>query len=572
MTKTEVQPSPEKLAELEKQRDAWEALEKNLEKVKSLPWEKFDNIDSAKIPQALDLVQVLHRDSFIYQYLQVKQTGEKKRVPRPSLHLNNGLISVSIFYGAVNTKTEKDGNGETREVAILKGNKNLPRFVTAILDYLFGTIAFEKDNLYLINDSQFILLSELELSHRYKTGSKGDFRANELLDILKFIHEQLKLEPVKKIQTAVIACTDFQIDLKARKILTDCALEEDETYFKVFDSTFREVMDLVKTYDTYLNMVIDDADSLHNASLQPIYTMLIACRELSKERFFISKSAERTGKGLRHEIISSVFETKSINLDALKGKMSDFAWASYDGGEMLLVTEAGAIDKSVERYLKILATESKVPARKIGNDYAEINLTGILAIDSNEKILLSSGMNSRVVNIAFRDRPKKETDSERRAIFAPYWQAFTAQKKNKTSRSATTTAGLASLVHSFLYWQSEKFQFNFKQVEMNNFTGENAEFDDVQVYVLEEYTKGKEFVFFTDNIELQTLMKETYFGTNKKERRKQALDEIGSYLTPRKFLNGTQTGYRSMKIIKKQNIKRVQKALNAFIESMMDDK
>ena len=57
--------------DLEKQRKAWEWLENNLKKVINLPWEKFGNIDGAKIPQSLDLVHILHRDIYEYPYLSV---------------------------------------------------------------------------------------------------------------------------------------------------------------------------------------------------------------------------------------------------------------------------------------------------------------------------------------------------------------------------------------------------------------------------------------------------------------------------------------------------------------------
>lgn len=127
------------------------------------------------------------------------------------------------------------------------------------------------------------------------------------------------------------------------------------------------------------------------------------------------------------------------------------AWAGFDGGEMLLVTESGEIGKSLERYLKILATESTYRGRGIGQNYADINLTGVLSIDSNEKVLFSSEMNSRAVNIAFKNRPKGETDSERESIFAPYWEAFTEQRVSETSREATALAGvLLYTLHLFI--------------------------------------------------------------------------------------------------------------------------
>lgn len=69
----EISPiSTEKQSYLEKQRKAWQSLEEGIKKVLLLPWEELDNIESAKIPKALDLVHVLHHDYYEYQYLPVK--------------------------------------------------------------------------------------------------------------------------------------------------------------------------------------------------------------------------------------------------------------------------------------------------------------------------------------------------------------------------------------------------------------------------------------------------------------------------------------------------------------------
>ena len=550
----------QRLEELEQQKEIRKILEKNLYQVKSLPGEQFDNVDSAEIPKALDLVHVLHNDVYEYPFIQI--TGaEKKRVKRPSLFLNNGLNAISVFYGETYTKerTTEDGSGK---IEVITTGKNIPRYVRTILDYLFGTIAFQNNAMYLINDKQFQLLSEFEVSRRYKVGGKGNkFSTHELLEIIKFIHAHLELQPIKEIKTAVIACNDFQLDLQTKKLIPDRAIQENETYFKV--------MDCSKTYDDYLDMVIDDSDSLHNAKLQPIYTMLVACREITKSRFFISKSGVRTGKGLRHKVISSIFDTKDIDLDALKGKMSDFAWASYDGGEMLLVTEAGEINRELERYLKILATESKRPARSIGQNYAEVNLTGVLAIDSNEAVLLSSDMNSRAVNIAFRDRPKGESTKERETIFKPYWETFTDQTKESASRTGKATAGLGALISSFLYWQTEDYQFNYRNVEMNNFNSETFEFDDVQVFILEERSKGLDVIYYGEYPELVQLLKETYQGKGKVEQRRRALFNIGWKQANRRIFVPNEQRYTSKKAFVISNESRAGKAMTAYLESLM---
>lgn len=564
---------PEDLKDLQKARDSWEKLENNLKIVQSLPWQNFENIDSAKIPQALDLVHALHRDEFEYAFLQSARA--KKRIKRPSLHLNNGITTVSIFYGALNIKTTEDKDGDTIEEIVTKPNKTIPRFIYPILDYLHGTTVFHGGNLYLINKPKFELLSELKINERYKLAKSSSFKAGEIIEVLKFIDEHLNLAPIKAIKTATIACKDFQIDLHSRKIMLDTPPNPNESYFKVFDCDYRAVMDLQERYVELLDMVTDDKDSLHNAALQPVYTMLVACREVSKARFFVSKSSTRTGKGLRHKVLTSIFDTKNIELDNLTagGFEGLNAWAQLDGGEFLLATEQGELTgKAIERVLKIIATEDSHSARQTGGNSGLINLSGVLSIDSNEKVLFSKDMNSRAVNIAFKNRPDGETDKEREKVFSPYWTSFTIQTATSTSKQATETAGIASLVHSFLYWQSEDFQFNFKIVEMDNFIND-FEFDDVQSYLLEKQRQGVKTFPLADK-ELSELTKETYTGFSRKTRRDKALEEIGMKRKVKPiYKTNEQTGQEhltSVKVIEVNNSDRNQKAMTRYLESFYD--
>ncbi|WP_270219077.1 hypothetical protein [Lactococcus lactis] len=553
------------MTELEKQREAWERLENNLKKVLSIPWEEFDNIDSAKIPQKLDLVNVLHRDEFEWQYLPLKSTGEKKRVKRPSLHLNNGLNSVSIFYGGINTKAEKNDEDETIEVATLRPEKEIPRYISAIMDYLFGTIAFEGENLYLVNNKKFELLSELQLSERYKLAKTGRFKVSEVMKTLKFIHSKLRLESVKAIQTAVIACNDFQIDLKNKEIKIDTPPNPKESYFKVFDVNYKECLELLPLVMSFYDETMDHKDSLHNATLQVIYTMLVACRLDTKRHFFVSKSAERTGKSFRQDIISKLFESKGVELNNLVGPVSDIHWAALDGGEMLTVPESDSL-VGMDRILKILATNPSHKARPQGGNPIDINLSGVLSIDTNEKISFSSKLSSRAVNIAFHDRPEGEKDKERETVFEPYWKAFMTPDPKSSNLVPTVTSSIAFLIHSFLYWQSEKFKINFRRVEMNNFRS-TGDFGESQSYLLEhQRTTGLKYTLV--NQELSEIMKNE-FGRNTDDKYR-SMEEIGRKYKAKKW----RSDQGEMKVSKAWVIEdalKAQKAITAWIESLLGD-
>ncbi|MFK4916329.1 hypothetical protein ACI1T6_05815 [Lactococcus petauri] len=552
--------------ELEAQRIAWEKLEKNLKRVIELPWEEFDSPDSGKIPKELDKVHVLHRDVYKYPIIVSKNSDiENGRMKHPSLYINNGLTALAIGYGILSTKKVQDTTGddtEKKEAKII--DESAPRFVNAILDYLHGTIAFKEKELFALNTSQLMKLSTTALAKRYRTSKRSLFQAEDVMNILAFIHSKLELKPVKKIKTSVVAGADFQFDFKNRILVQNTPPKEDECYFKYFEGqNYKTIHELTLKYAEFLSEVTDDYDSLHNASLQPVYQMLVACGIMKKDKFFVSKSRERTGKGLRNGIISSIFDTKTVNLNELANKATGaMAWANLDGKEMYLATESAGLDRQLEIMLKIIATETVAQGRKQGRDYSEVDLSGVLSIDTNEKVLFSSGMKSRAVNIAFKDRPVDETDEDRKAWFDPYAKPLT---ENKIS------GGLAALLHSFLFWKSQTFKFNFKQVEMNNFTGDDAQFDDVQVYIMERMIKGDDVVLITNNEELKQLLKETYLGSTKQTDRKNALDEIGTAERKGPIIHSNNPERKSIRHIRKINPKRFQKASTAYMEQIMHD-
>lgn len=552
--------------ELEQQRIAWEKLEKNLKITIDLPWEEFDSPDSGKIPKELDKVHVLHRDIYKYPIIVSKNTDiDNGRMKHPSLYLNNGLTALAIGYGTLISKKvsgETDEDTEKKEAAIK--DESAPRFVSAILDYLHGTIAFKDDELFAINGQQLIRLSITALGKRYRTSQRSLFQVDDVMNILKFIHSKLDIKPVKSIKTTVVAASDFQIDFTHKNLYQNTCPKADECYFKYFeDQNYNHISNLTLKYAEFLSEVADDYDSLHNANLQPVYQMLVACGLMKKDKFFVSKSRERTGKGLRNGIIASIFDTKTVNLNELANKATGaMAWANLDGKEMYLATESAGLDRQLEIMLKIIATETVAQGRKQGHDYAEVDLSGVLSIDTNEKVLFSSGMKTRAVNIAFKDRPIDETDEERKAWFDPYAKPLTEDK---------IAGGLAALLHSFLFWKSQTFRFNFKHVEMNNFTGDDAEFDDVQVYIMEKMIKGDDVVLITNNEELKQLLKDTYIGGTKKEDRRNALDEIGTAERKNQVIHPANPERKSIRHIRKVNPKRFQKASTAYMEQTMED-
>jgi len=102
---------------------------------------------------------------------------------------------------------------------------------------------------------------------------------------------------------------------------------------------------------------------------------------------------------------------------------------------------------------------------------------------------------------------------------------------------------------------------------MDNFSSDHFDFDDVQIYIIEEHIKGNKTIIKTD--EVQKLLKETYYGAGSPKRRKEALDIIGYFETVRTF--PTFEGKRkSFRVIAIGNPQRTAKAVEAFLETMYE--
>ncbi|MBF0843919.1 phage resistance protein, partial [Streptococcus danieliae] len=131
----------------------------------------------------------------------------------------------------------------------------------------------------------------------------------------------------------------FVIDLESNELLNEVP-KQNISYFKYYPVTRKLAKAGMLVAEDFLNKVIADPDSLHNATLQPYYMAHVACGIRPKTNFFISKSGVRTGKGLRHIALSGLFKKIDVELDLLKsgGFEGLQAWAMFSGGEMALAT------------------------------------------------------------------------------------------------------------------------------------------------------------------------------------------------------------------------------------------
>src|SRR5699024_5449237 len=84
---------------------------------------------------------------------------------------------------------------------------------------------------------------------------------------------------------------------------------------------------------------------------------------------------------------------------------------------------------------------------------------------------------SRVVKIAFQDRPEDETEQERRAIFQPYWNFIQPNRENSLK------AGLSFLISSLNYLMEQGGEFIFRDTALKQYS-QASQLNDLQEYLI----------------------------------------------------------------------------------------
>ncbi len=442
-----------------------------------------------------------------------------------------------FIAGSVKTKAKGKGKEKQEYLAVTFDHQFQP-FAKLVVDYLLGRFTFFNNKLYDVNNRQAQVLDDFTIQSLYGFKKDNPF----ILEILQGIHHTLNIQSAKQLEAYKISGRDFIIDLKEHRLYRTNP-SPDSSFFKFYDVDFNTAKQSEEKAKKFLEYVIADADSLHNATLQAYYIAQVACGLKSKQNFFISKSGVRTGKGLRHIGLSGIFNKIDIELDLLTkgGFEANNAWGVFAGGEMALATEQGDIvgDK-MERVLKIIATEKTHIARSIGGNLGMVNLTSVLCIDTNRTVALSDEMNGRAVLIQYRNRPEEETDLEREKNFEEYWQAFTEMDKSPKIEGV-----IGFLLVSLEYFQRNGMKFDWRTVEVVN----DDDLDDFQIYLINRLSETN---FVERDFYVKELYKSTYGTNNNQACQKMRTIGVKSY-------RKQTTGGRKIPGYKVDNIKRFNK-------------
>lgn len=493
-----------------------------LKEVVSLNWTDEDYGQSKhKADYKKQLSNIYQLDSFNY----IEHNKTKILIPESEVMYiadRNGEQKKFISCNSVKIKS----NGEP--TVTYKGT--FPTFAKMVIDYLVGRYVVFDNRIYDINNRQAKLIDEMTLAKLY--GFKNDI--GYVVDILKGIDKHFHVEPVRKLELYKIAGENFIIDLKTHTV-TRTTIDNQRSFFKYYPVGYEEAIKSKEVAMGFLNYVIDDPDSLHNALLQTYYMVQVASGLKSKTNFFLAKSGVRTGKGLRHIALSGLLNKIDVELDSLTagGFEANNAWATFSGGEMALATEQGdIIGDKIERVLKIIATEKTHLGRNVGGNQSLVYLTSVLCIDTNRNVSLSDEMNGRKVLIQYKDRPKGETDLEREQAFEKYWEAFTYQNKEPKIEGC-----IGFLLASLDYFKDQGKKFIWKDVEVYN---GNEALDDFQMCLINELQLS-EYVVRSNENGLIDIYKRTY-GNNTAKVSK-ALQTIGVKPAKKKINGEVMTIY-----------------------------
>ena len=494
-----------------------------LKEVVSLNWTDEDYGQSKhKADYKKQLSNIYQLDSFN----NIEHNKTKILIPESEVMYiadRNGEQKKFISCSSVNTKI----NGEHK----VTYKSTFPTFAKMVIDYLMGRYVVFDNRIYDINNQEAKLIDEMTLAKLY--GFKNDI--GYVVDILKGIDKHFHVEPVRKLELYKIAGKDFIIDLEAHTV-TRTTIDNQRSFFKYYPVGYEQAIKSKEVAMEFLNYVIDDPDSLHNALLQTYYMVQVASGLKSKTHFFVSKSGVRTGKGLRHKALSGLLNKIDVELDSLTagGFEASNAWAMFSGGEMALATEQGdIIGDKIERVLKIIATEKNHLGRNVGGNQGLVYLTSVLCIDTNRNVSLSDEMNGRKVLIQYKDRPKGETDLEREQAFEKYWEAFTDQDKEPKIEGC-----IGFLLASLDYFKEQGEKFIWKDVEVYN---GNEALDDFQIYLINELQKS-DYVVRSNGNDLIAICEKTYGKNNVKMGK--ALQTIGIESAKKKINGEVMAVYR----------------------------
>ncbi|GAA3020465.1 hypothetical protein [Tetragenococcus solitarius] len=449
----------------------------------------LDKVETPNLSKIKEIVKRVHfadiktkqqaydNEGLAFYKLNLDSTGDYFTHSLP-ISYTTEAAKTGVVYG---TFTQKVTKKKEKVVEFEGGNyNNYVRFLADIANHKV-IYSDELERFVIVRDHSYKMLDQAIFEVEYSVDPKQ--KINDFLDVIFSIyhdHIQVKTHDYT-IEPYIIAGIDWAYDCKQLKPVTKD--DSKQQLFSAYYDVSYENLNLEKA-EEYTNMIAAEDDSLHNLRLIHAYVLLARMGLVSVEHSFILKDFGRTGKGLFMKTFPEVFKMNSVNFDNLMGGTMEASneWLKFIGCDISHANESGAINPKAMRFIRKIATQENVSGRKIQQNTIDFKIKSVLILDTNEKVdigKLTANL-SRVVKVAFKDRPEEETEAERYKVFAPYWDYIAPNGEE------SLTANVSFLISSLEYLSKQNGKFVFKDVALKNYAVA-SELTDLQIFLIEAF-------------------------------------------------------------------------------------
>ncbi|MCO6331569.1 phage resistance protein [Staphylococcus epidermidis] len=508
---------------------------------------KLDNVDTPNLSRIKEISkriyfaaittekQIFNNKGSVYHQTKDEFAGD---------YINNLTLDYTIkpreigaVYGTISVKTTVE-NGEEKKEAHFKPSKT-NSYAKFIIDLITEKVIYSKelDSFIKLKNNQYEIIDNTNFSLGYPVDNK--YHINDFLDVMLEVYKEYFINDYQyNIYPYAIAGNDWIYNCKELEFV-DKKINSNDYYIIKYDVDKKNIN--INLAQQFFDLVSDNERSKSNLMLVHAYTMYRKMKLIQAEKWFLIKDFGRSGKGLFMETFEKLLNVNKVNFDSLLSSGFEAAneWLNFYGADIAHANETGEINKSMMRILRKIATGENISGRGIQRNNVKFKNNAVLILDTNESVDTGeiTANRTRTVKIAFKDRPKNETDEERYKVFKPFWDFVKPNGKNSVN------ASVSFLILSLEYLKQIGGEFKFNNVTLKNYYTED-DLTDTQILMLKVLSK-QDFIFSGDEI-LQKTIEEDYKSLRYKKA-KEDMRKIGVAINKQEWIEGQNTKVHKVK-------------------------
>lgn len=508
---------------------------------------KLDNVDTPNLSRIKEISkriyfaaittekQIFNNKGSVYHQTKDEFAGD---------YINNLTLDYTIkpreigaVYGTISVKTTVE-NGEEKKEAHFKPSKT-NSYAKFIIDLITEKVIYSKelDSFIKLKNNQYEIIDNTNFSLGYPVDNK--YHINDFLDVMLEVYKEYFINDYQyNIYPYAIAGNDWIYNCKELEFV-DKKINSNDYYIIKYDVDKKNIN--INLAQQFFDLVSDNERSKSNLMLVHAYTMYRKMKLIQAEKWFLIKDFGRSGKGLFMETFEKLLNVNKVNFDSLLSSGFEAAneWLNFYGADIAHANETGEINKSMMRILRKIATGENISGRGIQRNNVKFKNNAVLILDTNESVDTGeiTANRTRTVKIAFKDRPKNETDEERYKVFNPFWDFVKPNGKNSVN------ASVSFLILSLEYLKQIGGEFKFNNVTLKNYYTED-DLTDTQILMLKVLSK-QDFIFSGDEI-LQKTIEEDYKSLRYKKA-KEDMRKIGVAINKQEWIEGQNTKVHKVK-------------------------